>query len=52
MLSLLEGALIEPDQAKRQDAYYRVQEIMEQEIPAVFLKYVFTGICNFSNRSV
>ena len=39
MDTLLEGALTEPDQAKRQAAYYRVQEIIDQEIPAVFLNY-------------
>lgn len=39
MDTLLEGALVEADPAKRQAAYYRVQEIIAQEIPATFLNY-------------
>lgn len=39
MDALLEGALTEVDPDKRQAAYYRVQEIIEQEIPAIFLNY-------------
>ena len=39
MDTLLTGAMTEPDQTKRQQAYYRVQEIIDQEIPAVFLNY-------------
>lgn len=39
MDALLAGALTETDQAKRQAAYYRVQEIIEQDVPATFLNY-------------
>ncbi|SCM83209.1 putative Oligopeptide ABC transporter, solute-binding protein [uncultured Sporomusa sp.] len=37
--SLLEGALRETDPAKRQADYYQAQEIIDKEIPAIFLNY-------------